>query len=659
MIRSLSGRYPSSNSRAVRPSVKRLEFDTRVWLEKPPGSGDWREIYCFTAMQSESGAAPIILEDLRDWQSLYPDLAEVHQKHGKIDGEVVHVQANFKLEEMPAKSHLGIQVFVDLAHTQGYTTWRYSSRFYSSVGKAVYTCANDLKPSPIHGSSKVRLEIPLESKWWVNVLWRFSRQRSAAIAQGTLESLQQEERRIRRELQGMSISQEIFATDVFGCERRLTTLLWRFDQTVGEEAATTVWRKVVQHQFRHATSTPKVEEYDNFPVNAVLPMETTAADSGGTAVLLPSTEDVQSQLGRELEWFGQSNSVVQCTEDDVFNITHTRQLLHSQEKQFTDNTNDTTEVSTSQSLENIIWEPTSCGYALPYDKPPYDYQADLVFDEGALDHPGTGHSTDQHHTYESQTANHQMEDFTGGEICLQYGLDDPQPDLESRVGNHSCHGDSTLQGFGPENPHGVLNTMMESQQQPDELILDPAFSDPNHAINHLYHYPALDDHNIELERPALPAGGPEHQSPEQPDQYQLQPVEHSQILASQPEANDQISEGSASQPQSVGDELTIPSQHDQTPQSQQTVESLHFEDDWDPNLVPHLFDGTDFHTAALEILGTEIVLPDAEDCHALEYHLHGDSQQDEQARVLGEIGVDIGVDEAKDWVLVKSLDSHA
>ena len=675
MIRSLRGRLPSIGSRTVRPSVRRLEFDTRVWLEKPPKSGDWTEIYSFTAMQSESGAPSITLDDLQGWQSLYPDLANVHQEHGKLDGEVIHVQANFKLEEMPTRSHLGIQVFIDIAHTEGYTRWRYSSRFYtlagkpfnfedSSDGQPVYILARELRPSPIIGSSKVRLEIPLESKWWVRELARFSHRRSAALAQGTLEFLQQEERRIRRELRGISISQEIFATDVFGCERRLTTLLWRFDQTTGEVAATTVWRKVIQHQFRHATPSPKIQEYENFSTNALLPMDTMTADDPGTEVLLQSIEGTQSRSGQELEWLGQSDNMAQArlqTGDEMFNIAHMHQGFHLEENQLADTTNGTTGALTSQSIENAVWEPTSCNYVIDYDKLPCDYHDPVAPNENHIDQAGTGHTAEEHGIYQSQNTNHELEDFTGGEICLRYDLDNGQPNLELQADQPS-QGDPGLHDLGLESSHGLFHNIMEHQHHSDELVLDPAFNDPNHAINNPYHYSNLDQNNIQSEHP-FPMGHPEYQSPAQQDQYEPPAVEHSRILASQPEAtepepNDQNSEHSMSQPQSIGETPSLPSQQDHTPHSQ-GVESLHFEDNWDPNLVPHLFDGTDFHAAALEILGTEIILPDAPGCGVLGYHVHEDEQGHEHARVLGEIEVDIGVEEAKDWVLVKGLDGHA
>ena len=621
-------------------------------------------------MQSEHGAAPIALENLGDWQNLYPDLAKVHQTCGKIDGEVVDIQATFKLEEMPAKSHLGIQVFVDVAHTAGYSKWRYSSRFYSSTGKAVYHCSNDIKPCSIRESSKVRLEIPLESKWWVNVFWRFSRQRNAAIAQGTQEALQQEERRTRHELQGISISQEIFATDAFGCERRLMTLLWRFDQTVGNEVATTVWRKVIQHHTRHAPSSPKLEDYEDVHVNNSLLMEIIPADNSTEDLLFPSIEDAQVRQGQALEWLTQPCEDMEryrgAVGDDLFNLSQTHQVAHSQESRYDDNPIDPTKALVSQSFESTAWEPVSRDYAGTYEEPPCDYQDSLAMNDNTSNRPGTKHTVGENPLYISHPTDPQLENFSGGEIRLQYGLSEEQ--LEQHV-DHSSQGHE-LRDLGLEHSHEDLHAILGFQQQPHELVLDPAFSDPNHAINNIYHYPTLesnfDDNKPDLKHQSLPSEIPDYHSPNHHDEYQPPAVEHSQILPSQPELHDTHSESSISHSQSARPELTTSSHHnelilssqqDDTGQTQ-VIDSLTFEDDWDPHLVPHLFDGPDFHATALEILGTEIALPDTHDYQAIGFHAPEarDPRDDEHARVLGEVGVDVGVDEAKDWVLVKGLD---
>ena len=669
MIPSLSGRLHGMSSRPVRPSVKRLEFDTRVWLEKLPGSGDWREIYSFTSMQSEHGAAPISLEDLHDWQTLFPDLAKVHQTCDKIDGELIDIQATFKLEEMPAKSHLGIQVFVDVAHTTGYSKWRYSSRFYSSTGKAVYHCSNDVKPAPIRGSSKIRLEIPLESKWWVNVLWRFSRQRSAAVAQGTVEALQHEERRTQRELQGISISQEIFATDTFGCERRLMTLLWRFDQTIANEVATTVWRKVIQHHTRHAPSSPKLEEYEATHSNNSFLMQAIPPYDGKQDLPFPSVENTLAKPGHELEWLDQPNMerYSAVMDDDLFNFDQSHQVARSQESHYTSDAIESTEAIATQSFEVATWEHASCDYAIAYDEPSYNYQDHLPSNNNTSDQLGTEHAIGEHRLYQRHTTDYRLEDFTGGEIRLQYGLAENQ--LEQHI-NHSGHGPE-LHELGLEHSHENLHAILDSQQQPHEPVLDPAFSDPNHAINSIYPYPPTLESNFhrdkpDLEHPSYPTEHSEYHSPTTHDEYQPPAVEHSQILPSQPELHDNQSESSISQSHSAVTELTASShhnelihssQHEHTAQTQ-AINSLHFEDDWDPNLVPHLFDGPEFHAAALEILGTEIALPDTRDYQAIELHTSRaqDRPDDEHARVLGEVDVDITADEAKDWVLVKGLD---
>ena len=671
MVPSLSRRLPSTNSRPVRPSVKRLEFDTRVWLEKPPSSGDWKEIYSFTSMQNEHGAAPITLEDLHEWQELYPDLAKVHQTCGKIDGELIAIQATFKLEEMPAKSHLGIQVFLDVAHTAGYSMWKYSSRFYNSSGKVIYLCSNDLRSSAIRGSSRIRLEIPLESKWWVNVLWKFSRQRSTAIAQGTSEALQLEERRTRRELQGISISQEIFATDAFGCERRLTTLLWRFDQIVGSEVATTVWRKVIQHDFWHAPSSPKVEEYEDLHANDPRLMETIPAQHDEKNLLLSSVENAQGRQEQQLEWFNQTNDPVEQgrleLQDDLFNINQTHQLAHSQESQYVDDTVGTTETPGSQPFDGTIWEHAPCAYPTTYEDQPYDYQTPPILTESVPNHPVTEHTVEEHCIYEDQASNHRFENFTGGEICLQYGLDESHLHLKPHL-EHPGEG-LELHDLGLAHSHGNLHILLGNQEHAHELVLDPAFNDPNHAINNIYNYPtpknSLESSRF-LEQHSFPPKVPEIHSPNQQEEYQPPAVNHSQILPSQPDLHDNQSESSISQSHSAVTELSIPSQSNELmfpsqsdPKDQaQAIDSLHFEDDWDPNLVPHLFDGPDFHAAVLEILGTEIALPETQDFHAIGFHTQEpqDSRDYEHAQVLGEIGVDIGVDEAKDWVLVKGLD---
>lgn len=234
------------------PSVHRIEFD--MFIVDAEGS----RFHSYTSNQSDIGAPPKALDEEREWRELYPCLAS-YEHQGLLDSEVVLIEANLDLlEELPpTRSALSIHLFANIARNGERGNWRSKTTFYESKGNPVdvkkfYEAKGVQKTYPWENldyccaphTDEVRLEIPLQSRWWVDLFCNFTMRKKQVMPDRPWKAL--EEEWSSQYLQEMSVMQEIWTgsedTDLPAC--RVAILLWKFAQTRHGETGTTTWRKV-------------------------------------------------------------------------------------------------------------------------------------------------------------------------------------------------------------------------------------------------------------------------------------------------------------------------------------------------------------------------------------------------------------------------------
>ena len=224
------------------PSVQRIRFDMCVHAAV---SGNI--IHTYTTTQSDTGAQSRNLEDILNWRSTYPDLGRLNYEHNQLNSEIFLLETNFKLtDDLPPRgSRLGIHLFADVDLKQGYSNWKHCTTFYVH-GEAKRRPSGPLRPIPVQNTSRTRLEIPLESSWWIDVFHQIIDRRYKKITTGNAQDVHQEEEDARRYLRELSVMQEIYATSPHEPQpQRLAIFLWKFRQTRGDEAATTTWRRLI------------------------------------------------------------------------------------------------------------------------------------------------------------------------------------------------------------------------------------------------------------------------------------------------------------------------------------------------------------------------------------------------------------------------------
>lgn len=248
-----------SNAPIRGPSIQRINFE--MWVSPPTEANQRRSpLHIYTSIQSDISTSSMVLEDVRHWRSTYPHLSTLHQD-GQLSGtQLILLEANFDLMNAfpPRGSKLGIRLDADIAFTRGYHSFKYVSNFYQAVtSDPMHSCGDGLKYTHIPRDDTVRLEIPLESKWWVMLFHKITERRFAEEATGDTQAIQADAEQTRQYLREMSIMQEIFATPDDGSSpQRVAILLWKFRQTRPGETATTAWRKLHAPPSRIMTNSP-------------------------------------------------------------------------------------------------------------------------------------------------------------------------------------------------------------------------------------------------------------------------------------------------------------------------------------------------------------------------------------------------------------------
>jgi len=246
----------------IAPQCRIESFDFKMWVN-PPATHDQRHeaLHVCTALPHDAQRAATPLEHIANWRSLYPDLAPLSEDAG-FDCNLVFMESKLDLmtDSPPTGSRLGIDFFARIGNGSAYEVWNYNTVFYEK-GRRVHDCSGELRSSVEDSSECVgttKLEMSLESSWWVKLFFKISERRRVREARGDLDALQQVDETTRRSLKEMSVMQEIWGTSYANRlpRKRVAVVLWKFRQVRPNEPATTRWRDLIPPPSRITTYSP-------------------------------------------------------------------------------------------------------------------------------------------------------------------------------------------------------------------------------------------------------------------------------------------------------------------------------------------------------------------------------------------------------------------
>lgn len=253
-----------SNAPGHGPFLSRIEFE--MYILSPSGE----RIHNHTSNQAEIGAPSRALEEVCNWRSSYP-LLENYYGQGQLDSEIILVESNLSLlsEYPPNGSTLSIGFNVNMAGLAGNERWSTKTEYYENNGQPVdmraFYALNQIRKTfpwdtpnvfPGSGRSDVKLEIPLQSTWWVQLFTKMAKRKQETNHHPYLS--QQEDEWSRRYLQEMSIMQELWVNRESdgASDSRVAIILWKFSQTRAGVAGTTTWRKLKPPPARIKVNSP-------------------------------------------------------------------------------------------------------------------------------------------------------------------------------------------------------------------------------------------------------------------------------------------------------------------------------------------------------------------------------------------------------------------
>lgn len=178
--------------------------------------------HTYTSIQSETASAPKALTDVNNWREMYPPLA-TYSDHGQIDCPMFLFDSHLSLMEDHHFHASGIATTFSLEFSQGanFTDWRSYTRCYKPDGYPVDTPKKEPDPKsfdrldsyPVKRTDDARLDrIGFNKEWWVKVFYDMINRRMKMKQKGDPNLIKEEEERAVQYVQGISVTQEIWAT---------------------------------------------------------------------------------------------------------------------------------------------------------------------------------------------------------------------------------------------------------------------------------------------------------------------------------------------------------------------------------------------------------------------------------------------------------------
>ena len=249
---SLNPRFPPlailGSNGAQDLTIRGVQFDMHLSNEATN-----TKTHIYTSIQSEIGSAARILDQVPQWQDMFPHLASRYTE-GRIDCPLFLFESRLCLiDDIRPGLSLGVEFAIDFADGAYFHDWRSLTRVYKQDITPQYFDDSEFEETwdrlesleSNSGQSDIQLTIPFKSKWWVKLFSSIISKRDAARNAKDREAIKWAEGYPTAYLRELSIMQELWATSRGSPPQgaqRMATLIWTFSQTRNGEAATTTWR---------------------------------------------------------------------------------------------------------------------------------------------------------------------------------------------------------------------------------------------------------------------------------------------------------------------------------------------------------------------------------------------------------------------------------
>ena len=260
------------------PTIRSVNF--LMALFKGEKGGPQVTLHKYTSIQTEMGSAPRALEDISEWRTMFPHMADYYD-HGEAQAPMFLFESNISLMNIyhGEGSSLGTELILYYTQGTGYGDWHALTRFYEGKGHEIDlkkfsersqdpdTPYNELDWKPDLNTGDVRLQIPLKSKWWAqlfsDIISRNEKAGARAKKAGNPQIVRDKEELTRQYLGDISVMQELWATPRIdgAVPQRMAFILWNFKQTQRNEAATTSWRRVISPPTPFEPTTRMMQPY--------------------------------------------------------------------------------------------------------------------------------------------------------------------------------------------------------------------------------------------------------------------------------------------------------------------------------------------------------------------------------------------------------------
>ncbi|KAL8696195.1 MAG: hypothetical protein Q9224_002924 [Gallowayella concinna] len=522
-----------SNAPGQGPVLNRIEFEMFIL------SPTQEQTHRYTSHQTEIGAPPQALEEICDWRMSFPLLKDYHER-SQLDSDIILIKSNIDLlgDYPEPKSTLSIRFRVNISGATSNDQWFTRTNYYENNGQPVdmdkFCEKNNLSrtsswdtPTVLRtpGNPSIQLEIPLQSKWWVQLFTNMAARKYGRSHDPYL--LRQEEEWSRRYLQEMSIMQELrVKSETDGASsKRVAIILWKFSQSRHGEAATTTWRKlkVPPQRFKVNSPAPSPKPPLQYPMDL---------DSSLHTIAMP--QPVFAYAGRFLhqsELFAKDSERI-LSESQSIGVSPSPALTPDYTTSFPSSTTTSFPPSVThgylsheESQESACYSQDSHSYRQGSfasqnsfnfsQKPLLAYQEPTTYDEDLNHLPGSLGLESQDPAYYSQQSLDAIADFHPdeqyddelcqdglhhGDLCAMYNLPGgqtqssfqtqevspdlhPPPHLAPPV--NLSHHEGLMQADAPTNDHGFHQADHEGLAQADDDIHDHELHQANHDFSAL------------------------------------------------------------------------------------------------------------------------------------------------------------------------------
>lgn len=234
-----------------RHSLSKLTFE--LWVGAPDNITHALHNYTRVA-NNHTSLQPVLLEDIDNWRSPFPNLEAILQSHTNDEFDVILVKSSFALmSDFPPKtSKLGLVLDLDFRNPGRESVKALSELKYWSSVNHVYLDGRPLRKTEHKEcqSAEFGLVKPFfEADWWASQFTKLTYKKKEAENSMNNSMLVAADEYSRSLFRGLSIMQEIFASPVpernSGLPRRMAVLLWVFSQANKGQSGITSWQKII------------------------------------------------------------------------------------------------------------------------------------------------------------------------------------------------------------------------------------------------------------------------------------------------------------------------------------------------------------------------------------------------------------------------------